>query len=129
MDHCIVQAFELAWGRGVALPVVNEVVNRRCRHVEQEPGEVGQAAGDVKDVTVLGLEANGDHLEEKHDDPVLLEDAHVAVDLGIIREEQGIIIYIDYVCRHPSLCKIMPALGRSLIIFKIIPHILFLNNF
>ena len=89
---------------------------------------MGQAAGDVKDVTVLGLEANGEHLEEKHDDPVLLEDAHVAVDLGIIREGQGIIIYIDYVCRHPSLCKIMPALGRSLIIFKIIPGF-FSNNF
>ena len=77
----------------------------RCRHVEQEPDGLSQAAGDVKDVTVLGLEANGDHLEEKHDDPVLPDDAHVTVDLSIIREEQGIINYIDYVCRHPSLCK------------------------
>ena len=59
--------------------------------VEHEPGVVVQADGDAEVLAVLGLEASSDDLEYEHDDPVLLDDVHVRLDLGIVRGGQGMV--------------------------------------
>ena len=46
------------------------------------------------DVAILGLEANGDDLQEETNDPALLEDHHgVHLDLVVFTEEQGILLH------------------------------------
>ena len=56
------------------------------------PEVLDQAAGEVGDVAILDLEANGDDLQEETNDPVLLEDHHdVLLDLVVFTEEQGLL--------------------------------------
>ena len=101
------QAFELAWGRSLSSCCLRDC-HHRCRHVEQEPGVEDQAAGDVGDVAILDLEANGDDLKEEPNDPALLEDHHAVHQdpAGVLHRRAGTYYYIDYtVCRHPSLCE------------------------
>ena len=77
----------MSWleGRGVTLPDDGGAVPRhvlveggaehhRCHHVEQEPGEVDQAAGEVEVVVVDGLEAGHDDLKDRELDSALLAD-------------------------------------------------------
>ena len=58
------------------------------------PGVLAQAAGEAKDVAILGLEANGDDLQEETNDPALLEDHHgVHLDLVVFTEDQGLLLH------------------------------------
>ena len=62
-------------------------------HVEQEPGVVDQAAGDVGVVVVDGLEAGHDDLEQRELDPALLADG----DHALVVDEH------DHLCRRAEL--------------------------
>ena len=111
--------------RGVALPVEGGAEHHRCHHVEQEPGVVDQAAGDLRVVVVDGLEAGHDDLEENEPDSALLADGdHVhVVDVHdhLCRRAELIrhtITGYRLVCRHPSLCFINALLLVDLLFIK-----------
>ena len=59
--------------------------------VEHEPDVVDQADGDAVVLAVLGLEAISDDLEDEHNDPVLLDEVYVRLDLDIVRGGQGMV--------------------------------------
>ena len=80
-------------GRGVALPVVSGVEVHRCHHVEQEPGSLAQAAGDLGVVVIHSLEASHDNLEEIEVVSALLAD----VDHALLVDEH------DGLCRRAEL--------------------------
>ena len=78
------------------------------------PGVLDQAAGEVRDVTMLDLEANGDDLQEETNDPALLEDHHgVLLDLVVFTEEQGLLLHRIYSVATPLCMNKGPAPGRS----------------
>ena len=79
--------------RGVTLPVVSGVEVHRCHHVEQEPGSLAQAAGDLGVVVIHGLEASHDDLEEIELVSALLAD----VDHALLVDEH------DGLCRRAEL--------------------------
>ena len=89
--------------------------------VEQEPGVVDQAAGDLRVVVVDGLEAGHDDLEENEPDSALLADGDHALVVyehdHLCRRAERIRHTITgnrLVCCHPSVLDRQILLGSAI---------------